>query len=137
MLGWLTKIQSWWRGRCAIEQAAQPVLPKLPAPQRLERIVLAEGVARTLFDDYAEHRNSERGDEEIGWILLGLRQEGVAFALASLPAGTQRDAGWAHIRFNSDAQALASRIIRQQDKRLQIIGVVHTHPGSLRAPSDG
>src|ERR1019366_8105850 len=29
------------------------------------------------------------------------------------------------------------RIVRQQDKRLQIVGVVHTHPGNLRWPSDG
>ena len=73
----------------------------------------------------------------IGWILLGLRQEGEAIALAALPAGTQRDAGAAHIRFNSDAQALASRILRQKDKRLQIVGVVHTHPGKMRWPSEG
>jgi hypothetical protein len=32
---------------------------------------------------------------------------------------------------------LASRIIRQADRRLTILGVVHTHPGSLRHPSDG
>src|SRR5262249_39457597 len=48
-----------------------------------------------------------------------------------------RDAGVAHVRFSSDAQALASRIVRQADRRLTTLGVVHTHPGSLRRPSDG
>ncbi len=138
MLGWLNRIASWWRGCCSVEQAvAQPVSTLTSLPRLLERIILSDGVARTLFDDFAEHRRTERGDEEIGWILLGLRQKGEAIALAALPAGTQRDAGAAHIRFNSNAQALASRIIRQSDKRLQIVGVVHTHPGSLRVPSDG
>jgi hypothetical protein len=57
--------------------------------------------------------------------------------LATLPAGAERDASIAHVRFNSNAQALASRIVRQTDRRLTILGVVHTHPGSLRHPSDG
>jgi hypothetical protein len=47
------------------------------------------------------------------------------------------NAGVAHVYFNSTAQALASRIVRQADRRLRILGVVHTHPGSLRHPSDG
>ena len=41
------------------------------------------------------------------------------------------------MRFNSTAQALGSRIVRQADRRLTLLGVVHTHPGSLRHPSDG
>jgi hypothetical protein len=43
----------------------------------------------------------------------------------------------AQVRFNSDAQVVASRIGRQADRRLTPLGVVHTHPGSLRHPSDG
>ena len=35
------------------------------------------------------------------------------------------------------ARPSASRIVRQTDRRLAILGVVHTHPGSLRHPSDG
>jgi hypothetical protein len=58
-------------------------------------------------------------------------------ALATLPAGTERDAGVGHVLFNSNGQALGSRIVRQRDRRLTILGVVHTHPGSLRHPSDG
>lgn len=127
MLGWLTALL-FWRKR---KEAAPAVL----AP--LERIILTDGVARTLFDDYRSHRMSTRGDEEIGWVLLGLRQGSEAIAMAALPAGANRDAGAAHVRFNADAQALASRIVRQKDQRLQIIGVVHTHPGSLRTPSEG
>jgi len=57
--------------------------------------------------------------------------------LATLPAGAGRQAGVAHVRFNSSGQALASRIVRQWDRRLTMLGVLHTHPGSLRHPSDG
>src|SRR5437660_9887016 len=135
MLGWLNRLMSWWPRRGATELRSTAPVPAVPAGPHLKRIILADGVIRTLFDDYQEHRDSPRGDEEIGWILLGLRTDDEAIALAALPAGTQRDAGAAHIRFNSDAQELASRIVRQQDKRLRVIGVVHTHPGNLRWPS--
>src|SRR5207248_9734867 len=76
-------------------------------------------------------------DEETGWVLLGLRERDEAVALATLPAGSGCDASVAHVQFNSSAQAVASRIVRQLDRRLRIVGVVHTHPGSLRHPSDG
>jgi hypothetical protein len=111
-----------------------------PAARRyesLERILLTDEVGRTLFDGYADHRQGNRGDEETGWVLLGLRQPSEAVVLATLPAGAQRDAGVAHVQFNSNAQAMGSRIVRQIDRRLGILGVVHTHPGSLRHPSDG
>ena len=90
-----------------------------------------------MFEEFGEHRRSQRGDEEIGWVLLGVREETDALVLATLPAGAYRNASVAHVRFNSDGQALASRIVRQWDKRLAMIGVVHTHPGSLRHPSEG
>jgi proteasome lid subunit RPN8/RPN11 len=115
-----------------------PSVPRRPRSyQRLERVVLTDAVGRTLFDEYAAHRQSARGDDETGWVLLGVREENEALVLATLPAGAASSAGVAHIRFNSYAQALASRIVRQWDQRLSIIGVVHTHPGSLRHPSDG
>jgi proteasome lid subunit RPN8/RPN11 len=104
----------------------------------LQRIVLTDEVGRTLFEEYAEHRRAQnRGDDETGWVLLGLRESHEAVVLATLPAGTQADASVSHVRFNSSAQAIASRIVRQNDRRLTILGVVHTHPGSLRHPSDG
>jgi hypothetical protein len=103
----------------------------------LERVVLTDGVGRTLFEEFASHRSEARGDEETGWLLLGLREAHEAVALATLPAGALRDASVAHVRFNSNAQVLASRIVRQTDRRLTTLGVVHTHPGSLRHPSDG
>jgi proteasome lid subunit RPN8/RPN11 len=103
----------------------------------LERVQLTDGVGRTLFEEYAAHRCEARGEEETGWVLLGLRQASDAVVLATLPAGAQRDASVAHVRFNSNGQALGSRIVRQADKRLTMLGVVHTHPGSLRHPSDG
>jgi len=103
----------------------------------LERIMVTDGVARTLFEEYAAHWDEARGDEETGWVLLGLRDTREAVVLATLPAGAQRDASVAHVQFNSNGQALGSRIVRQMDRRLAILGVVHTHPGSLRHPSEG
>jgi hypothetical protein len=121
--------------------------PSVPAPAvirpsgapfaPLQRVLLTDGVGRTLFEEYAQHRGEEHGDEETGWLLLGLRETTEAVALATLPAGMQSDAGIAHILFNSTAQAVGSRIVRQFDRRLVPLGVVHTHPGSLRHPSDG
>ncbi len=112
---------------------AAPSPPYLP----LQRLVLTDGVSRTLFEEYAAHRQGTRGDEETGWVLLGRREASEALVLATLPAGAARDAGVSHVQFNPLGQALASRIVRQRDKRLTIVGVVHTHPGSLRHPSDG
>jgi proteasome lid subunit RPN8/RPN11 len=120
--------------------ALAPETPVVAAPtayRRLERVVLTDEVSRTLFGDFASHRQTPRGREEIGWVLLGVREANEALVLATLPAGARRSAGVAHVEFNSTAQALASRIVRQADKRLTLVGVVHTHPGSLRHPSDG
>jgi hypothetical protein len=128
--------RSWHRPR----PAAPPAPPPAPGPfdyRPLERVLLTDGVARTLFEEYARHRSEARGDEETGWLLLGLRERREAVVVATLPAGAERDAGVAHIRFNSSGQALGSRVVRQTDRRLTILGVVHTHPGSLRHPSDG
>ena len=121
---------------------------RFPAPKRpaspaaveygpLRRVLLTDGVAHTLFEEYAAHQSEAHGDQETGWVLLGLREAEEAVVLATLPAGAEADASVAHVRFNSDAQALAYRVVRQRDRRLTIVGVVHTHPGSLRHPSDG
>jgi proteasome lid subunit RPN8/RPN11 len=118
-------------------QAAAPVETPTPELRRLQRVFIAEDVMQMLFEDFAAHRRTARGVEEIGWILLGVWQDGEPTVLAAIPAGADRDASASHVRFNADAQALATRILRQQDKRLTVIGVVHTHPGSMRYPSDG
>jgi hypothetical protein len=112
-----------------------PVVPANYKP--LQRIILTEGVARGLFEEYAAHRKTERGAEETGWVLLGRREGDEAIVRATLPAGADREAGEAHVRFNSVAQGIGSWIIRQSDRRLTMLGVVHTHPGTLRHPSDG
>jgi hypothetical protein len=127
-----------FRGRRPASPPEQAPPSPLPAVQyrRLARVRLTDGVGHTLFEEYAAHRGAGGGDVETGWVLLGLRDADEAVVLATLPAGADADAGVAHVRFNSDAQAVASRIVRQQDRRLTIVGVVHTHPGSLRRPSD-
>jgi proteasome lid subunit RPN8/RPN11 len=134
---WLNELhRSWHR----IRPTPTPSRPTPSATVKygpVERVMLTDGVARTLFEEFAGHRAEARGDEETGWVLLGLREAREVVVLATLPAGTLRDASVAHVRFNSNAQALASRIVRQTDRRLNMVGVVHTHPGSLRHPSDG
>ncbi len=68
---------------------------------RLERVRLTDEVCRTIFDDFGKHRRGKRGEEEIGWVLLGVREATSALVLATLPAGANREAGVAHVRFNS------------------------------------
>ncbi len=133
---WLQETTApWWRERLPAPELVGPA--PVSIYRRLQRVVLAEGVSQTLFDEFAEHRRGDRGDEEIGWVLLGLRLEDEVRVLATLPAGTARSASATHVRFDSDTQGLASRVVRQKDKRLTMVGVVHTHPGSLRHPSGG
>lgn len=146
---WTDAIRAWlrsardWAERTtgpADRPTASPAPATRPGPNRydrLARLVLTDEVSRTLFDDYAAHRRSDRGAEETGWVLLGLRQADEAVVLATLPAAADRDAGEAHVWITGEAHVLASRIVRQHDRRLTMLGVVHTHPGSLRHPSRG
>jgi proteasome lid subunit RPN8/RPN11 len=129
--------RSWFRPKPTPTLPREIVALVAPNYSPLQRVLVTDEVGRTLFEEYAAHRDAERGDEETGWVLLGLREAREAIVLATLPAGGESDAGVAHILFNSTGQALASHIVRQKDRRLSIIGVVHTHPGSLRHPSDG
>lgn len=117
-----------------LERPASP--PGAPLDP-LRRVILTDEVSRTLFGEYAEHRETDRGAEEIGWVLLGLRDADRAVVLATLPAGADRDASEAHVWFNAAAQALAYRILWHAERRLTMLGVVHTHPGKLRHPSRG
>src|SRR5262249_22329523 len=135
LLGSVTALLDELRQARLARRGAHPSARAPFAP--LQRARLTDGVGRTLFEQYAAHRASSRGSEETGWLLLGLREPREAVALAALPAGTLRDAGIGHVRFNSTAQAVAGRVVRQVDRRLTILGVVHTHPGSLRHPSAG
>ena len=119
-----------------------PVAPLKPIASRatyepIRKVQLTDEVSRMLFDEYAAHRNTERGTEETGWVLLGIRNGDEAIVMVTLPAGAERDAGESHVQFHAEAQAVASRIVRQSDKRLTLLGVVHTHPGTLRHPSSG
>src|SRR5262245_55324291 len=49
--------------------------------QPLQRVLLTDGVGRTLFEEYATHRAQARGDEETGWMLMGLREKDEALVL--------------------------------------------------------
>jgi proteasome lid subunit RPN8/RPN11 len=124
--------------RAPVSRASEPAAASAAREYRpLKRLVLADEVSRTLFHEFEAHRATERGREETGWILLGLRHEDEAIALATIPAGARRDAGDAHVRFDPAVQEFACRVVRRQSKRLTTLGVVHTHPGSMRHPSDG
>src|SRR5262245_55929027 len=106
--GLLRKASETLRGAPRVAPPAAPAPgPAVLGP--LERVLLTDGVGRTLFEGYAEHRAGSRGAEETGWVLLGYREARQAVGLATLPAGANRDAGLAHGRFDSAAQALASR----------------------------
>jgi proteasome lid subunit RPN8/RPN11 len=137
ILSWLHRsTATWWVKRLPSPEMFVPsAAPAKFLP--LQRVVLSNEVSQTLFAEYKEHRRSNRGNEEIGWVMMGVRQEVEVLVLATLPAGTARSASSVHVRFDSEAQALGSRVVRQKDKRLAIVGVVHTHPGSLRHPSEG
>jgi len=148
-------VPEWWRQFCfaaekfladwherprRVTELASPSDKADPAKVRygpLERVELTDEVSRTLFEEYAAHRLTDRGHEEIGWMLLGTRGERDALVLATLPAGDERSASSVHVRFNSHAQAVAARMVRQWNRQLVILGIVHTHPGSMRHPSDG
>ena len=106
-----------------------------PVLQPLRRVLLTDEVSRTLFGEYAAHRKTARGSEEIGWDLIGVRQGDAAIVLATLPAGEARDSSSGHVLFNRAAQGFACRVLRQGSRKLTMLGVAHTHPGSLRHPS--
>lgn len=120
-----------------VSRPGQPEASSIVEYAPLKRLVLADEVNRTLFAEFARHRESNRGKNETGWLLFGLRTADEAIALATLPAGINYDAGVGHVLFNSTAQSFASRVLRQGQKQLKLLGVVHTHPGSMRHPSDG
>ncbi|OAI40924.1 hypothetical protein AYO40_04075 [Planctomycetaceae bacterium SCGC AG-212-D15] len=129
--------RSWIRERFPLRGVRTATPPASSKYRPLRRLTLTDEVSRTLFEEYSAHRNSRRGDDETGWVLLGHREVDEAVVLATLPAGARCSSGVAHVQFNSSAQALGSCIVRQHDRRLRTLGVVHTHPGSLRHPSDG
>lgn len=137
---WLREIAAalgrWWKRQT-------PVTPQQPlahlhqpgVPQLFQRLVLTQGVCQTLFQEVTAHHQTDRGHEETGWLLLGFRNVSEAIGVATIPAGLSRDAAEAHVKFASDVQELAQRIIRQDLKQLRVLGVIHTHPGHLRHPS--
>ena len=71
-----------------------PILVQTTGPLKpLERVCFHDAVMATLFREFTEHRQSQRSEEETGWLILGLRDETTATVMATLPAGANRDAG--------------------------------------------
>jgi len=62
------------RGQGGSASADRPATEQGQRYLPLERILLTDGVSRTLFEEYAAHRDSARGNEETGWQLLGFRE---------------------------------------------------------------
>lgn len=130
---------------CAIAVAEAPALidPVATGTQSLNQeppssdVKIHSGVLKTMFEDFHAHRQTERGEEETGWLLLGRRTESGAVIEAALPPGEFRDAGTAHVNMNSTAQAVAMRILKKHHPELDVLGVAHTHPGRLNRPSQG
>lgn len=138
--GWLQRVCNWWDQlwrRAPVPSTTPVSTPRKIALQPLQYVEITEGVKETLFEEYQHHRESDRGDEEIGWVLLGCREADHVTIHATLPAGTQRNASRTHVQFNSLGQVVGSYFVRQHDRRLTTLGVAHTHPGKLDKPSKG
>ncbi len=111
------------------------VEPKELLPVRY--VSICSGVGQTIVDGYRNHLNQDRGEEETGWLLMGYRKKKHAIISAAVPAGEFREASSTHVKFNSLAQVVAGRLLRQLHDNLEVLGLFHTHPGKLRHPSSG
>ncbi len=103
----------------------------------IKYMLISSGVGQTLVQGYRNHLNQERGDEETGWLLMGYREKKHAVVVAAVPSGEFREASSTHVKFNSQAQVVAGRLLRQLHDKLEVLGLFHTHPGRLRHPSSG
>lgn len=112
------------------DQGSAPAIPT-------GTVRIHKGVLDTMFEDFQKHKETDRGEEETGWMLLGRREAGVVIIEAALPPGEFRDAGTAHVNVNSTAISVAMRVLKKSHPRLDVIGMAHTHPGSLDRPSEG
>src|SRR5262249_21650224 len=89
----LAEWRFFWQRRPRPGEELIPITESGVAYRPLQKIILTDGVGRTLFEEYARHRHDVRGEEETGWILMGLRLPDAGVALATLPAGAKREAG--------------------------------------------
>lgn len=120
------------------EAKASPPPPETPSEPPGPVMAIRAGVLATMFRDFHNHRATERGNEETGWLLLGRRDgQGGATIEATLPPGEFRDAGMAHVNMNSTAQSVAMRLLKRAHPHLDVLGVAHTHPGRMCRPSQG
>ena len=103
----------------------------------IKYMLISSGVGQTLVQGYRNHLHQERGDEETGWLLMGYREKKHAVVVAAVPSGEFREASSTHVKFNSQAQVVAGRLLRQLHDKLEVLGLFHTHPGRLRHPSSG
>ena len=99
----LTELHHSWLGRHLSQTANRRSPPPGPTKyQPIRQVILTDEVGRTLFEEYAAHRESSRGHEETGWVLLGLREVSQAIVLASAGAKPRPRARYVTIEDQND-----------------------------------
>jgi proteasome lid subunit RPN8/RPN11 len=116
----------------------------------LEKVILMKPIADLLFGEYGKHLQGPHAEKEMGWVLLGhtsiaqysnpdksTTQSWAAMVTDIISSSTTgHDSGVGHFVFDSD------EVLRQYSKLtlrklgLEVLGMVHTHPGGNRYPSD-
>jgi len=99
----------------------------------IKYMLISSGVGQTLVQGYRNHLNQERGDEETGWLLMGYREKKHAVVVAAVPSGEFREASSTHVKFNSQAQVVAGRLLRQLHDKPEdcVIPLVATIKGTF------
>lgn len=95
------------------------------------KLMLPNSVLDSLFADWpAVGDVDEIGwPIEAGWLLLGIRQECLQATAALRGEGQGRS-----VTFGALWDSVME--MRAEDKRIEVLGLVHTHPGSNHFPSD-
>ena len=71
---WLNDLQRSWHHPRPSPQSVSGAAIASHQLWPLERVLLTDGVGRTLFEEFSLHRSEAHGEEETGWLLLGIRE---------------------------------------------------------------